>query len=253
MLFAPPPASAQLAEKPSAYVVKRQGGSVQGSTRADMRIASLQRIADRPDFDRIARVYGQGSEREIVHSLIVIDRARGNRIDYVNTARYPLHEDFVRARYLSGDSDRKALRASYSDPKRRFVFATIGYRHEAGRWMFEYWEGDRLTPEILALTAQRLAATFFAPVVFKANSAQQEEVARNSATPLVTEAELLGQRAYLPLNPGRVVGRLRLVADLEAEGEDDIEPGDIVVLREVPLALPPVAGVITERPSTVLS
>ncbi|HTJ96833.1 MAG TPA: PEP/pyruvate-binding domain-containing protein, partial [Rhodocyclaceae bacterium] len=52
---------------------------------------------------------------------------------------------------------------------------------------------------------------------------------------------------------GTAIGRLRLVNNIEDESEDDIEANDIVVLKEVPLSLPPVAGVITTRPSTVLS
>jgi hypothetical protein len=69
----------------------------------------------------------------------------------------------------------------------------------------------------------------------------------------ITEAQILGGRSYLPLNQGRVTGRLRVVNQIESDTEDDLEPTDIVVLRETPLAIPPVAGVITERASTVLS
>jgi phosphoenolpyruvate synthase/pyruvate phosphate dikinase len=51
-------------------------------------------------------------------------------------------------------------------------------------------------------------------------------------------------------------GRLRIVVSreaLDAGAGDDLLPTDILVLREVPLAIPPVAGVVTEKPSTVLS
>lgn len=62
---------------------------------------------------------------------------------------------------------------------------------------------------------------------------------------------LLGAQTYLPLNQGQAVGRLRILN--QAEGVNDLQPRDIVLLREVPISLPPVAGVVTERPSTVLS
>ncbi len=47
------------------------------------------------------------------------------------------------------------------------------------------------------------------------------------------------------------MGRLRILN--QAEAVNDLQPRDIVLLREVPISLPPVAGVVTERPSTVLS
>ena len=56
---------------------------------------------------------------------------------------------------------------------------------------------------------------------------------------------------YLPLNQGKAIGTLRVIAkenDLYNVGADDI-----IILKEVPLELPPVAGIISEKPSTALS
>lgn len=247
------PAAAQLADKPSAFAARRQGKPLPPTATADRKTPSLGAIADRAQFDTLARRHNPGTPREITHTLFTIDRLHGNRIYFLNTNRYALHEDFLRQQYLVAGLDRKTLAGYYTAPNRRFLLGTIGWHAELQRWAFEFWEGDQLTAPLLATARDTLAASFFAPVAFKANSAQQETVGAALGIETITEAQILGQRSYLPLNQGVAVGRLRLVQDVESEDEDDLAPHDIVVLREVPLALPPVAGVITERPSTVLS
>jgi rifampicin phosphotransferase len=247
------PAAAQLAEKPSAFAARRQGQPLPPTATADRKTPALAAIASRAQFDTLARRHSAGTPREITHTLFTIDRLHGNRIYYLNTNRYALHEDHLRQQYLVAGLDRKTLASYYTAPNRRFILGTIGWHAELQRWAFEFWEGDQLTAPLLTTARDTLAASFFAPVVFKANSAQQEAVGTALGAEMVTEAQILGQRSYLPLNQGVAVGRLRLVQDVESDSEDDITPDDIVVLREVPLALPSVAGVITERPSTVLS
>jgi hypothetical protein len=251
--LAPTLVSAQLAQKPSVYEARRQGKPFTVPAGADRKVAALRRIGSRRDFDRIARLYGAGTPHEITHALFVIDRQHGNTVYFINANRYALHEDFLRGQYLAASLDHRTLASFYANPARRFLLGTLGHRAELGRWAYEFWEGDRLTPALLATAQERLGASFFAPLVFKASSSQQESVGAASGIETVSEAAILGQRSYLPLNNGTAVGRLRRVVDLESESEDDIAPTDIVVLREVPLALPPVAGVLTERPSTVLS
>ncbi|MED5619359.1 PEP/pyruvate-binding domain-containing protein [Ideonella sp. BN130291] len=249
----PAAAAAQLAEKPSVFSAQRRGAAMVPASRGVRQPAFAEQVRSRAEFERMARVYNPGTERAIVHTLFVIDRARANRLYIVNGQRYGLHEDFLRAQYLAPNLDHSTLAGYYTRPERRFVLGTLGWQPDLRQWTFEFWEGDQTTPQILQLVQDTLAPRFFAPLVFKANSAQQESVALSAAVPAITEAQLLAGRSFLPLNTGSTTGRLRLVADIDSDTEDDIEPTDIVVLREVPLSIPPVAGVLTEKPSTVLS
>lgn len=249
LAFAAFDAPAQLARKPSFY--DRQAGTA-AAPRGTPGVAELPALASRADFDRLARVYDAGTPLELPHVLFVIDRrATPPRMHFVNTPRYALHERFVREAGLLREAGRAALNRNYRAPDRRFVFGTLGWQPTANTFSYEFWEGDRLTPELLALTQRTLAATFYAPVRFKANSTQQESVAQAAGIEALTQAALIRDQPYLPMNRGRAVGRLRIVPSVEAAR--DLSPTDIVVLREVPISLPPVAGVLTERPSTVLS
>ena len=252
------PAQAQV-DKPSAYTAARRGMPMAAASAAAGHrnpAPFLGRVPDRAAFASLARVFEPGTPYAIEHVLFVVEPGRGARPDrvfFVNTQRYALHEDFLRGQYLVANLDHAAMRKLYTAPDRRFVLGTLGWHAESRQWLYEFWEGDAIGPELLATVQADLDAAFFAPVTFKANSSTQEQAAHDATLAVVTEAGILGARDFLPLNTGVAQGRLRIVDDIESDRLEDILPTDIVVLHEVPLALPPVAGVVTDRPSTVLS
>ena len=243
------PAQAQMVRKPSAY--DSVAGSPVDSSGNRVAPASLAALGSRADFDRLARVYDPGSASAMPHVLFAIDRqARPARLYFINTPRYVFHEDFLQAKGLLRGG-KQALNRNYREPDRRFILGTVSWQPALKDYSYEFWEGDRITPELLQATASALKSGFFAPVRFKANSTTQEAVAQAAGIEAVTQAQLLGSQTFLPLNLGQAVGRLRIVNSVDAVS--DLKPQDIVLLREVPISLPPVAGVLTERPSTVLS
>jgi hypothetical protein len=93
--------------------------------------------------------------------------------------------------------------------------------------------------------------SFFQKVIYKPNSIRQEDVSVNIGIERITQDELNKNQAYLALNTGTAVGRLHIIDKLD----DTVEIGDneIIVLRELPLTLPPVRGIIVAQPSSPLS
>ena len=263
-------ASAQLARKPSPYEAgtgaANPAANLAPPTAASASPAagmaqrqgpdSLPALASRAEFDQLARVYDAGTPLAQPHVIFVIDRhaksgkAKATRMHFIHTPRFQLHDRFLREKGLL-HGDKEAVNRNYRAPDRRFILGTLSWQPQIQAFVYEFWDGDQLTPALLRTTAEQLKLTFFAPLQFKANALAQEQVARATGITPVTQAQLIGQQSYLPLNTGRAVGRLRIVANVDAVR--DLQPTDIVLLREVPLALPPVAGVITERPSTMLS
>ena len=96
-----------------------------------------------------------------------------------------------------------------------------------------------------------MRASFYEAPRFKANSTLHEQTAERAGLAFVTQEALLREQPFLPLNTGRAQGRLRIIKSVEQTG--DLSPQDILVLDEVPVWLPPVAGLVTQRPSTLLS
>lgn len=234
---------APLPMKPSGRQIQAQGwGSKLGAVDP---VPWLDSVQDRKAFDRMARSVG------ISHLLFLIDRSRGDKVHFINTRRYAFHEDFIKAQLGLPGVSRQALDDNYRSPQRRFLMGTLGWQPLVRQWSFEFWEGDRLTPDLLALAQKTLSAKFFEPVVFKANSNDHEALGRLSGQAFLTLNQLLAGQNVVSMNAGKAQGRLRIVRDVA--DLNDLEPHNIVLLHGVPLAIPPVAGLVTSEPSTILS
>ena len=136
---------------------------------------------------RLARVYNPGTPLEMPHLIFVIDRRQANRIYYINTPRYVLHEQFARREGLAPKLDKATLISQYKDPKRRFLFGTLSWQRDLPGYTYEFWEGDRLTPELLKQTDDVVRASFYEAPRFKANSTLHEQTAERAGLAFVTQ------------------------------------------------------------------
>ena len=213
---------------------------------------SLPAIKSQADFDRISVTYDANTPYALPHVMIVIDRKDNNRVYYVNKKRYSFHKDFVNGTYLSLERGREFFVNNYLKPNRRFILGTLAYQTPVKRWTFEFWEGDLIPADLIKLTYDVINRTFFKPVAFKPNSLRQEEASRSLAgVERVLLSEIAAQQEYQALNIAKGLGRIHIISKLDEHVE--IGSNEILVLDEVPIQLPPVAGIITSQPSTPLS
>ncbi len=213
---------------------------------------SLSEIKTRAEFDQLARTYNAETPNPLTHVMFVIDRQDKNKIYYVNSRRYTFHKDFVNGTYLSLERGSEFFNNNYLKPNRRFILGTLAYQTLVKRWTYEFWEGDLIPPEQIKLAGDVINKTFFEPVAYKPNSLRQEEASATlQGLERVLQSEILSEKNYQALNMASGIGRIHIIDKLD----DHVEIGanEILVLNEVPLNLPPVAGIITTRPSTPLS
>ncbi|MCA1633186.1 MAG: PEP/pyruvate-binding domain-containing protein [Acidobacteria bacterium] len=211
---------------------------------------SVPAIKTRAEFDGLARVYTD-TPYALPHVMFVIDRKDGNRIYYVNSKHFRFHKDFVNGTYLSLERGQD-FQKNYTQPNRRFILGTLAYQAPVKRWTFEFWEGDTIPTEQIKLTAETLNNSFFEPVAFKPNSNAQDVASAGIAgLGRVSQSDITREQEYQALNLAKGLGRLHVVEKLDETVE--IGFNEILVLNEVPISLPPVAGVIISKPSTPLS
>src|SRR6476469_7022149 len=213
---------------------------------------SLGAVKSQAEFDSLAVTYDANTPYALPHVLFVIDRKDQNKIYYVNTKRYAFHKDFVNGTYLSLERGREFFENNYLKPNRRFILGTIAYQTPLSRWTFEFWEGDLISAEQIKLAADIINKTFFVPVAYKPNSNRQEQESQTVAGLMrVSQSDIAKEQEYQALNVAKGLGRIHVIPKLD----DHVEIGfnEILVLDEVPLQLPPVAGIITAKPSTPLS
>jgi len=214
-------------------------------------VRSLPEIKSRVDFDALSRI-NTDAGYPLPHVMYVIDRKDKNKIYYVNSKRYRFHKDFVNGTYLSLERGREFFENNYLKPNRRFILGTLAYQTPLGRWTFEYWEGDLIPTEQIKLTGEIINRTFFERVAYKPNSIKQDEASASVAgLGRISQSEIASEQEYQPLNLARGLGRIHIIKNLDEHVE--IGFNEIVVLDEVPITLPPVAGIITGKPSTPLS
>jgi hypothetical protein len=213
---------------------------------------SLTAVKSQAQFNSISVTYDANTPYALPHAMFVIDRKDGNKIYYVNKKRYSFHKDFVNGTYLSLERGAEFFKNNYLNANRRFILGTLAYQIPLKRWTFEFWEGDLIPADQIELTYEVINKTFFQPVAFKPNSLRQEEATRSLAgMQRVLQDDIAREQAYQALNVAKGLGRIHIIPKLD----DHVEIGsnEILVLDEVPVQLPPVAGIITSQPSTPLS
>jgi hypothetical protein len=213
---------------------------------------SLPAITSQSQFDALAVTYDANTPYALPHLMFVIDRKDNNKIYYVNKKRYSFHKDFVNGTYLSLERGREFFENNYLKANRRFILGTIAYQTPLRRWTFEFWEGDLIPAEQIQLTYEVINKSFFTPVAFKPNSLRQDEASQSlPGIQRVLQSDIQKEQAYQALNIAKGLGRIHIIQKLD----DHVEIGfnEILVLDEVPVQLPPVAGIITSQLSTPLS
>jgi hypothetical protein len=241
-LFAAASASASAATQKAAAQKTRQNSSAP---------RSLPALRSREDFDRLARVYTD-QPYALPHVIFVIDRRDRDKIYYVNSQRFRFHKDFVKGTYLSLENAEDFFKNNYLKANRRFILGTLAWQAPVKRYTFEFWEGDQITPELIGVTADVIKKSFFDSVAFKPNSNKQEQDgAQVAGLERITQSDIAREQDYQALNVSKGLGRIHIIDKLD----DHVEIGDneILVLNEVPISLPPVAGIIVSKPSTPLS
>jgi hypothetical protein len=234
---------------PRGVALAQQSASKPDSSSDEVR--SLPAVHSRAEFDQLARVYTD-QPYALPHVLFVIDRKDNNKIYYVNSQRYRFHKDFINGTYLSLERGEEFWKNNYINPNRRFILGTLAWQQPVKRYTFEFWEGDQIPAEQIKLTADILKQTFFDSVAFKPNSTKQDEDSASIAgLDRVLQSDIARNQEYQALNVSKGLGRIHIIDKLD----DHVEIGfnEILVLKEVPLSLPPVAGVIVSKPSTPLS
>jgi hypothetical protein len=235
------------AQTASGKKATRKASAAKDSTEA---MRSVAAIKTRAEFDALARVYTD-TPYALPHVMFVIDRKDNNRIYYVNSKRYRFHKDFVNGTYLSLERGPE-FQKNYTQPNRRFILGTLAFQAPVKRWTFEFWEGDTIPAEQIKLTADTINGSFYETVAFKPNSNRQDEASASiEGLGRVSQSDITREQEYQALNLARGIGRIHVVEKLDETVE--IGFNEILVLNEVPISLPPVAGVIISKPSTPLS
>ncbi len=208
------------------------------------------KVESRKEFDKIARTYHQNTSYALPHAMFIIDRRFKNKIYFVNSQKYKFHKDFLLANYLVVRGE-DVFTPIYINQDRRFIVGTIAFQKTVDKYTFELWEGDLASDKLIKLAYDTINANFYEPVAYKPNSIRQEDASAKLGITRISADEIQKNQEYLALNTGVAVGRVHIIEKLD----DTVEIGsnEILILKELPINLPQVRGIIIAKPSTPLS
>lgn len=238
--------SAQMSRKPTA--MREPAGAM--AKKPDSTKRFLPKVGSRKQFDTMARTYHQNTPYALPHAMFIIDRRFKNKIYYVNSQKYRFHKDFLLANYLVARGE-DVFTPIYINQNRRFIVGTIAFQKPIEKFTFELWEGDLASDELIKLAYDTINNSFYEPVAYKPNSIRQDEASAKLGIKRVSADDIQKNQEYLALNTGKAVGRVHIIEKLD----DTVEIGDneILILKELPINLPQVRGIIIAKPSTPLS
>ncbi|MCY7376257.1 MAG: hypothetical protein LH472_09840 [Pyrinomonadaceae bacterium] len=238
--------SAQMSRKPSP--TREPDGATAKKPETAKRF--LPKVESRKEFDKIARTYHQNTPYALPHAMFIIDRRFKNKIYFVNSQKYKFHKDFLLANYLVARGE-DVFTPIYINQNRRYIVGTIAFQKPVEKFTFELWEGDLANSDLIKLAYDTINKTFFEPVAYKPNSIRQDDATAKLGINRVSADEIQKNQEYLALNTGKAVGRVHIIEKLD----DTVEIGsnEIVILKELPISLPQVRGIIIAKPSTPLS
>lgn len=192
---------------------------------------------------------------------------------FQNTAKHPIHYDFVRQVLGRSVTSAQFVRDTYQGPDRKAMAGSLLLRPAVaaggvtGPITVEFFPSDDLTPAQAAAAVTLLAERMpFAPwrgaanVAFylpagSAQEAQAEAASREleaAGVPWLGWLDLYAGLRQQILNPGVAFGTLRVLAP-EALATEAVSFRDVLVLTRLPNELPIVGGSITEELQTPLA
>jgi hypothetical protein len=198
---------------------------------------------------------------------VVVDRREG-AIHFIHHARFAFHADYIGQKLLGlSQAEVEAEidefnESVYLDPNRRFFLGIIALHQRESRrfYTLETVEIDTMDGDMVQAFF-RTAKAFLDPAIpllFKpANHGQERLVAAIAPgeLPRVLNHELFASAHFVPLHPGRAVGRLRA---FRTENDyrrsiQTLEWYDILVMHRVPDDIPRISGIINAHHTTPLS
>ena len=186
------------------------------------------------------------------------------RLYFMNTKTHRGHPMFMRAMGIS--RGRGGFRGDEAQDGGwpRQIRGAIAYRPlvkapngEPGLYIYDFQPNDAFPVELLAFAQKLLlekAPVLKGRLAYHPLERSEERYERDrkafeaAGIAVYLDDDLVRDLAYLPLNPGRTFGRLRLMRLDEIPG-----PRDVVLYRTLPNELPRVAGIITAARQTPLS
>jgi pyruvate, water dikinase len=218
---------------------------------------AVNKLDSKADFKKLCgsplvEKYGQVAAIKIVYDI------KSKKIFYINSKYFKYHHDFC-SKVLSADVVDLAYfnKINYSsNPERRYLLANINHYKSTNVYALEISPIDLMNYEDIILFFKAISKTSYIGDKLKIllNSPRLQELSTSllNHASVLYPSDIYTNLKYQAVGKYKGCGTLHYINHLEVE-KNKISPMDIVVLKETPLVLPKVSGIIISEFQTPLS
>ncbi|MBN1950773.1 MAG: hypothetical protein JW801_06190 [Bacteroidales bacterium] len=217
---------------------------------------SLQTLSSPADFEKLSGLplsdkYGQVLAVKILWDL------KKEELHFINANYFTYHHEFCN--YQQGYTIELEYfnEVNYSeDPRRRYLLGNINLYRSLNAWALEISPVDNMPVSQIIFLYEKVAEASFIgdSLKFLMNSSRLQQL-RDELTeqlPLISPGDIYRNLDFQAIGKFKAYGVLKFIENQDSM-PDDLGPMDIIVLRETPLYLPRVAGILVTEFQTPLS
>ena len=217
---------------------------------------SVNRLDSETDFESFSGLplvekYGEVSAIKLVYEL------KTKEIYYINSRYFKYHHEFCGCKLEKNVDLEYFNKFNYSnDSKRKYLLANINYYKTLKTYALEISPVDLMSQEDIVLLWNIVSKSTFIGdslhLLLNSSRLQNLSSSFEIKVPILNPSDIYRSLNYQAISKYKSCGILHFINDLESE-KDKINPMDIIVIKETPLALPKVAGIIVNEFQTPLS
>ncbi len=192
-----------------------------------------------------------------IASIKVIYEIKTDKIYFINSNFYKYHYEFCQFNLNENNDLGEFNRSNYDESKdRKYLLANLNYSKTLNRYFVDLSPYDQMPLDYMKKLYEEIASNTFiqSKLSFLLNTARligkREEL--KIKFPIILPEEIYENITFQSVSQGKTYGRLRFISNLDSL-ESPLLPTDIIVIKNTPMYLPLVSGIIVTEFQTPLS
>ena len=204
----------------------------------------LNQIKTRTEWKKLANL-PLNNKYNGVESIKIIYDIRRKKVYYINGNNYKYHSQFAYD-VLGYNGIQNFNRYEYSESRARsYIIANVNFFIATSIVTIDFFNNDMLPMKQLDAFYKAVNTTLFYGEKIKLlpnNLIDKDKLSPYLQEKLITATEIYSNQQYQLLQKGTAYGLLKIVRDIE---KDSVGINDIIIIDNLPMALPRVSAVIT--------
>lgn len=192
-----------------------------------------------------------------IASIKVIYEIKTDKIYFINSNFYKYHYEFCQFNLNENNDLGEFNRANYDESEdRKYLLANLNYSKTLNRYFVDLSPYDQMPADYMKKLYDEIVSNTFIStnLLFLLNTARLIEKRDELKTKftIILPEEIYENITFQSVSQGKTYGKLRFISNLDSL-ESPLLPTDIIVIKNTPMYLPLVSGIIVTEFQTPLS